>query len=382
MEAYTNGNLNEYSGYAGQKRFGKEGIVFYKPTLSKRDIKSVMEAMVQDEISSGSVVLNYEKEFASTFGFRHGLSALSWTAAYHLSLLAVGIGQGDEVILSSIASVVVLDAINQTQAEAVLIDIAQESFHPNRDLIFDKITDKTKAVVLQYPYGAYFNYDDIRDEIQELNRKRDNKIKIIEDISYNVGTEVDGEYIGSKADVAITGLHEDMLMTIGKGAMVLTNSRNIFGAAKDLRMHASGSPYRIRYDYTITDYQAAMGLEQLGQLSIVTERRKKIGFKYLESVKSVSAISTFFKYRELDAFGAFPLVFQKPLDYIERYFQSLQIEIRRTTPLGTLHEMLGFAGSEFPNAQKLYDRGILLPLYPNLTKMNIERIISSLRGFY
>ncbi|MES0489449.1 MAG: DegT/DnrJ/EryC1/StrS aminotransferase family protein [Leptospirales bacterium] len=382
MEAYTNGNLNEYNGHVGQKKFGKEGIVFYKPTLSKRDIKSVMEAMVQDEISSGSVVLNYEKEFASTFGFRHALSALSWTAAYHLAFMSVGIGQGDEVILSSVAPVAVLDAINQTQAEPIVIDIAKESFHPSRDLIFDKISEKTKAIVFQYPYGSYFNYDDIRVEIQELNRKRDHKIRIIEDISYNVGTEVDGLYIGSQADIAIAGLHEDMLMTIGKGAMVLTNSRNIFGTAKDLRMHASGSPYRLRYDYTITDYQAAMGLEQLGQLSIVSERRKKIGDKYMESIKSVSAISTFFKSHEFDAFGAFPLIFQKPQDYIERYFHSLQIETRRTTPLGTLHEMLGFPGSEFPNAQKLYDRGILLPLYPNLTKMNIERIISSLRGFY
>jgi dTDP-4-amino-4,6-dideoxygalactose transaminase len=114
---------------------------------------------------------------------------------------------------------------------------------------------------------------------------------VIEDISHVIGHEFDGRQAGSEADIAIAGLNEDHLMTIGKGAVVLTDSHNLFSIIKDLRVQGGNRPYRVRFDYAITDYQAAMGAEQLGIFAII-ERRRRMGVLYNEAIKN-SRLKTF-----------------------------------------------------------------------------------------
>jgi len=360
----------------------KEGIVFNRPTLSKQDIKSVMECLIQDEVGTGIIVQNYEKEFASVFEFKKAISAYSVTAAYHIALLSIGAVEGDQIIMSSISPLPALDALSQVKCEPVIIDVERDSFHPSDEAIIACINEKTRVVILSYPYGSFKDYSALRGKIESLNKGRSQQIIIMEDISYNIGTDFNGTYVGGHADIAIVGLNEDMLMTVGKGAMLLTDSKNIYTAARDLRVHGSDQPYRPRYDYSITSYQAAMGMEQLSQLSIVSARRKKIGEKYIEAIAGTNQLKSYFKTPVADLYASFPVISGKNLEYMERYFQSLNIETRRVVPFGPLHGMLGLPQSDFPNAQKLYERALLLPVYPHLTKGNIERIITAIRSFY
>ena len=367
-----------------RKKKKSKGIVFNKPTLSKKELKSVLECMVQDEISFGKVAANLEKEFANAFDFQKALSAPSLTSAYHLAFLSLGFEKEDEIIVSASAPVAILDAISYVGANAVLVDLDQNSFHPSIESIQSKISKKTKSIILNYPFGSFFDYEPLREYLQSgtLPKELRKQIKIIEDISYIAGIEHGGSYVGSHSDIAIIGLHSDMLMTTGKGAIILTDSRNIYGLARDLRMHNGNKPYRVRYDYTIPDYQAAMGIEQLSSLPQVIERRKAIGKKFLEAAQSSKYLDTYFKSTNLDAFGQFPIILKNSIENGMRYFNSLQIEIKRVNEVRPLHQLTGAGTTDFPNAEKLYQRGLLIPIYPYLTKANVERLIGALKGYY
>lgn len=365
-----------------QGRRSAPEIAYTKPTLSKNDIKSVMECMVSDEISHGKIVDNYEKEFAGVFEVGYSISTSSLTSAYHLTLMAMGLTPEDEVLIPSTAPLAALDAINQIGAKVCLADIDRSGFHPSDETLVNLIKEETRVIILTYPFGAFHGYQELRTKVDEINRSSKKKIMLLEDISYIAGIEYSGSYVGTTSDAVIVGLHDDMLMTIGKGAMVLTNSKTIFSAARDLRMHGGNRPYRVRYDYAITDYQAAMGGEQLGQLSAVLDRRRRMGAKYLETMVPLKQLSSGFRHPEYDAFGAFPVLSDKPFEYVQRFFRSLQIGTRRTLQFGPLHGMLGMPAADFPNTERLYERGILIPLYPNLTKGGLERIVNALKGFY
>ncbi len=353
-------------------------IAFLKPTLTRNELKSVLETLILDGVDNGEAVRNYEKEFATAFDYQKALAVTSVTSAYHLAFLAAGAEEGSEVILPSTAPVSALDALGLTGATPVLTDIGRDSFHPTMEQIAEKMTARTRAIVLPYTFGSFQDFESLRDRIPSSDKKN---IKFIEDISYMAGAEYQNHFAGGNADIAIVGLNPDMIMTIGKGAIVLTDQNTTYATMKDLRMHGGSRPYRMRFDYSITDYQAAMGMEQLSLLPTVLERRQKIGSLYLDAIRN-SRLKTYFFSPGTDAFGTFPVLFETDMEHATRYFQSQGIEVRKIFGQDPLHVLLDLHGSEFPNTQRLQDRGLLLPLYPYLTKLNVERITSAIKGFY
>ena len=384
MDMHSEVNIEQVEPVEKKKKTKKsEGIIYTKPTLSKRELKSVLECMVQDEITFGRVVQNLEKEFATSFEFQKAISASSMTSGYHLALLALNCNVDSEIILPANAPVSALDAIGQIGAKPVLVDIAKNSFHPDIESITSLFNDNTRAVLLCYPYGSFKSYEPLYEYLNsdQCPSQIKKQVKIIEDISYIAGIEHQGRYVGAEADIAIIGLDADMLITTGKGAMVLTDSKTIYSNAKDFRLHGNNRPYKVRYDYTITDYQAAMGIEQLGNLAQILERRKLIGHKYIEALQN-SNLDTFLHNPKLDSYGQFPIIMNNDIEHGLRYFQSLNIEVKRANEYGPLHNLMGLPATEFANAERVYQRTLLLPIYPYLTKSNVERIVGAIKSFY
>ncbi|MCB1147866.1 MAG: DegT/DnrJ/EryC1/StrS family aminotransferase [Leptospiraceae bacterium] len=356
-------------------------IEFSKPTLTRNELKSVLETLIQDNLGAGATVVNLEKEFAKAFEFEKALAVHSHTSAYHLAFLSCGIKPGDEIILSTNAPLAALDAATLVNAQITLLDLDRNSFHTGIEQFAEAANEKTAAILVNYPFGSFSNFSELKRSIEAKENIQSGRIQIIQDISGLAGAEVAGSMAGSDADIAILGMHEDHMLTIGKGGVIMTDSASIYSIAKDLRMHGGSRPYRLRFDYALTDYQAAMALEQLSLLPSLIERRKKIAMHYLDAVKN-SRCSTWFDGHGSDAYTAFPLVTEQNIEHTQRYFSSLGIETRRVMPMGPLHSAMALPGSAYQNAEKLYQRGVLLPLYPNLTRSNVERICAAIRTFY
>lgn len=360
-----------------------KAIQYLRPTLSRNELKSVLESLVLEEVSFGQGVLDFEKTFARTFDFQHAAAVDSYTSAFHLALLAADLKKDDEIVMPVSAPLALLDAVAYTGARAVPVDLAKDSFHADSEVLFAAVNAQTKVIFLPYTFGSFKDFRTLYEKLETAGyrKSKEQRVRIIEDISHVIGHEANGQQAGSNADIAIAGLNEDHLMTIGKGAVVLTDSHNLFAIIKDLRVQGGNRPYRVRFDYAITDYQAAMGLEQLGNLSAMIERRRRMGVLYNEAV-SKSRLRSYFTAPDADVCGGFPVVSEADITHMQRYFSSLQIETRRIFPNGPLHHIMGLNSLDYPNAERLFQRGVLLPLYPMLNKPAVEKITAAIRGFY
>ncbi len=351
-------------------------IPFYRPSISINELKSVLEAIVRDEITFGKIVLFFEKECAKVLNFPYGVSLSSLTSAYHLVFLSLNIQEGDEIIVPSTSSVSILDAISYIKAKPVVVDIDRNSFHPSKQDIENKITPKTKLVLLNYVYGSFYNY------LPLVNQLKKDNIYVVEDISEIIGKEFEHDFIGSNADLAIASFHENMPLTMGKGAVILTGNHDFYHILKDIRVQGGTKPYRIRYDYTITDYQAAMGIEQLDKLSMQLESRQKIGKIYLESLISSAGLMTYFNSPQNDNYFNFPILTGGDLNALKRYFGSLKISVQKSLQHQPIHRLLNLDSKKFPNIEKLYEKSLIVPMYASLHKQQVERISIALKKYY
>ena len=354
-----------------------DNIAFIKPAITVKELKSVLDCIFHDEISFGKIAKKLESECSRSFGFKNSLVVSSLHSAYHLAFLAFGLREGDEVIMPSTAPLAALDAIGYLKAVPVILDLAKESFHPDLEALTKKITPQTKVILLQYKFGSFKNYSQLYEKLK--NHKR--AIHILQDISEIPGSSFSGQKIGTDADMAVLSLEKSMPVTMGKGSVLFTNSGQLYQIANDLRNPATsvGRSYRVRYDYTITDYQAAMGIEQLSKLPVLLEQRKKIAKIYLQAVER-SSLRTYFSYPESDGYGSFPVVFPQDAKEVMTYLKKKNMETCRILTHEPLHRLVQLSPLDFPNAERLYEKSILLPIYPHLTQSSIQTIAASIKN--
>lgn len=338
-----------------------------RPTLSKEELESVLDCLIHDRLMSGSVAGRFEKSFAHAFSFKHALAVNSPGAAYHLAFLGLGLGPGDVVGMSAIAPVGAYDAARYTGADVVLVDIERGSFHPSQEAVQKAMNEHAgvhKVYVLDHTFGAPAAIESPGDNVQ-----------LVADITGIAGSELTPDLLGA---VNICGLSQYDLITTGNGAMLATSDAKLFARIESLRYGPKRAEGSVAYDYRLEDFQAAMGLDQLTRLSITLARRKKIAAKYLESLQR-TAHETYFKNPAMDCYLRFPVVISRAHDEVMRYFNSLQIGVTRCveTPL---HHVAGLPRLEFPNAERIYQKAVSIPVYPALSANNVERIAQSLRG--
>ncbi|EQA44115.1 DegT/DnrJ/EryC1/StrS aminotransferase family protein [Leptospira broomii serovar Hurstbridge str. 5399] len=352
----------------------KTDIEYNKPTLSREDLKTVLEALVEDHLSTGSVTSKFEKAFSSTFRTKNVISANSLTAAYHLAFLSLEIQPGDKVALSTYAPLAALDAIFLIQAQPLVIDLERHSFHISIAGVASALEDPSvKAIVVDHTFGSLLDFS-----------KYDFKgIPVIEDFSEAVGARTETFTPGRQGKISICGLSVEYLITTGNGALICTDDDSI---SKKIRARKNGKdPYprkdcQPRMDYDMIDYQAALGIEQLSNLGVILERKRKIAQIYLQSLQG-SQVSSHYNDPASETFNRFVILAPGNYEQVERYFRSLQIGTRRTME-EPIHHILELPNADFPNGERLFQRGHCIPVYPNLTKDNIQRISQAIRRIY
>jgi len=348
-----------------------------RPTLSRQDLESVLDCLIHDNLNTGMVASRLEKQVAQAMTFKQVTALNSLGAAYHLALLGLGIGPGDSVLLSVIAPIQAADAIRYCGATPVLVDIEQNSFHPTsagyleKSAACEQETGKAPvACILDHTFGS-----PARATLEAL---RAENIPVLEDITGLIGTEMDDAYAGSRSLVAVCGMSEYDLITTGNGGLVITTDAGIHKKIQELRYGAARQPGSLAYDYRLEDFQAAIGLVQLSRLGVTLARRRKIGTRYLETIRQTDH-ETYFQNPGLDSFLRFPVLIHKNHEEIKRYFAALHIGIDRAIS-EPLHRLLDLPRMEYPNGERLFRKAIAIPVYPGLTATNVERIAASLRG--
>ncbi len=342
-------------------------IVSSKPTITRKELESVLDCLISERLEPGEAVKNLEVEIANLTGVRHALAVNSLTAAYHLAFLALDIQRGDEIVLPSYFEPAALSALRQAGGTPVLADVAEGSLFSSVDEIKTRITDKTRAIVVAHTFGFHAPMGELR----EIG------VPLIEDASHAIGSECDERPAGQSGAISVISFAPSMVITTGNGGMVLTDNSRYFSAMRELR--GGPTPERIGFDYTMTDFQAAMGLSQLSRLPDFIRRRREIARAYLEALKTTPHRAPY-AFGESFVYQSFPILFDAPAEKIEKYWKKSGIEVLRPLPVA-LHAHLSLRALDYPHSDRLSKKLYALPIYPTLTRKEIEKITRALGRF-
>ena len=210
----------------------KSGTKFpaYEPWISNEDKKIVHETLKQTMLTLGPKLEKFENDFCKYSKAKYAVAVSNCTAALHLSLMALGIGKDDEVIIPDLTFVADANAVLACNAKPILTDINKENFFLSISNIKKNITKKTKAIIPVHIYGQVCNIDEI------LDVAKDNNLKVIEDCAHAVGTFHESKHAGTMGNTGCFSFYPTKNITTAEGGMVITNSKRIAEKVRQLRL--------------------------------------------------------------------------------------------------------------------------------------------------
>lgn len=338
-----------------------------KPSLSRKEADEVYKLIISGELAQGRKVEEFESEFEKFTGTKEAIAVNSGTSALHLSLLALGIKEGDEVIIPAFVCSALLNAVKYCNATPVLTDINSEDFNMDVKDVKKKISKKTKAVILPHMFGLPADLD----TFIELD------IPLIEDCAHSVGAHYKNRLVGTFGTISIFSFYATKMITTGEGGMIVTNSRKIADKIRDLREYDNKDFFTIRYNYKMTDIQAAIGICQLSRLQAFIERRKEIARIYTAALMDSGLRLPGVSEGKEHIFFRYIVVTEKEgLDNIIKNAEKRGICLRKP-----VYKPLSFfiTESSCPVTGKIYNKALSIPIYPSLKEEAIDRIVCVLK---
>ena len=251
------------------------------PWINKIEKKNINNALRDNEISGffGKYIPEFEKKFSKFCKTKHAVTVNSGTTALHLALVTLGIKKGDEVIVSSLTNMASIFAILYIGAIPVPIDIENDTYNLDVNLIENKITKKTTAILAVHLFGHPAEMD----KILKISRKH--KLKIIEDCAEAHGALYKNKMVGSIGDAGCFSFYANKIITTGEGGMITFNSKKYALKAKNLKELAFGKGNKfmhtgIGYNYRMTNLQAALGCAQMEKINLIIEKKIKLARLY------------------------------------------------------------------------------------------------------
>ncbi|MEA3229579.1 MAG: GNAT family N-acetyltransferase [archaeon] len=338
-----------------------------RPMIDEGDIKEAVNVLRTGMLASGDMVSLFEEELSRYIGVRGGVAVNSGTNALILALKALDIKQGDEVIIPSYVCVSVLTAVESTGATAVFADTEPDSYNIGYRSAEDKITENTKSIIVPHLFG---NPADI-DRFVKLD------VPIIEDCAQSIGSNHDGKKLGSSGLLSIYSFYATKVMTTGQGGMVMTDSEEMLEKLKDLTRYDKREDYAISYNFSLTDIQAAIGINQLKRLDSFIEQRQKIAGIYNNTFEELNLVFPIIKDNIY-----FRYVIE--VDNVDSCIKEMgKRGVCCDTPIfKPLHQYFDIDDSEYPNTKKVMDKAISIPLYPSLKPEEINFVCDAIKAVW
>lgn len=352
-------------------------IPLYRPSLTGNEKKYVNECLDSTWISSkGKFIPLFEQKFAEYIGVSHAAGVCNGTVALHLSLLALGIGPGDEVIVPTLTYVASVNAIAYTGATPVFVDSLPDTWQMDPNDVKVKLSERTKAIMVVHIYGHPCDMDAI------MGIARKNRLYVIEDCAEAIGSKYKGQLVGTFGEIGTFSFFGNKTITTGEGGMVVTNSDELYNIVFHMKGQglSEGREYWhdiIGYNYRMTNICAAIGLAQLEQVQTFLMKKRQIANWYAEEFAGCPDIE--FQREIGDLYNSYwmcSILVDHPgkRDMLRSRLAEKGIETRPFFWPVHLMPMYRKENEYFPLAEDLADRGINLPSYPMLTKEQVHFI--------
>ncbi|HUC86140.1 MAG TPA: DegT/DnrJ/EryC1/StrS family aminotransferase [Candidatus Acidoferrales bacterium] len=365
-----------------------EPIPYLDLKAQLKPLRAEIDAAIARTIDScsfclGPDVAQFEKDFASYCGAEHCVGFNSGTSALHVAMLLLNIGRNDEVITTPFTFVATSWAVSYVGATPVFVDIDDATFNLDSSQVESAITPRTKAILPVHLYGQPFDVDPIRD----LCRKH--KLPLVEDAAQSHGAKYKGHTVGTFGEVSCFSFYPGKnLGACGEGGALVTNNASLAKRARSLREHGSSVRYyhdEVGFNYRMEGIQGAVLGIKLKHLDDWTLGRRRVAKRYTELLADTPL--------QLPHQAAFAesvwhlYVIRHPRrDELKKHLEANAVGCALHYPL-PLHLQkcyrgLGYQAGDFRNAEKAANQCLSLPIYPEMTDTQIQRVASVIKDFF
>jgi UDP-4-amino-4-deoxy-L-arabinose-oxoglutarate aminotransferase len=374
----------------------QEFLPFSRPSMGDEEVAAVTGVLRSGWITTGPQAQKLEQQFAEYCGARHAVALSSATGAMHVTLLALGIGPGDEVITPSQTWVSTANMICLLGATPVFVDIELDTLMCNAELIERAITARTKAIIPVHYAGAAFDLD----SLCAMAERRG--IAVIEDAAHAAGTRYKGRLVGAKG-TAIFSFHAIKNMTCAEGAMFVTDDAQLADRVRRLKFHGLGVDAYDRlthgrkpqaeviepgFKYNLADINAAIALVQLERLEAINAKRAELAARYLERLAGSPVMPLAQpRYDQQHAWHLFILRIDAERCGLDRdaFMKALQAQNIGSgihfiaTHLHSYYRQR-FPGIQLPNTEWNSARLCSIPLFPDMTVADVDRVVRAIES--
>lgn len=348
--------------------------------------KAVGEVLQSKWLTLGSITQEFEEAFAAYLGAKYAIAVTNATAALHLACVVAGLGPGDEAIVPSLTFVATANAVRYTGATPVFADIeGEQDFNISCRAIENVITERTRAILVMH-YGGY-----ACDMPSILKLARKHNIKVIEDAAHAVGSELEGQKLGTWGDIGCFSFFSNKNMTTGEGGMLVTDSEEYSKRLHLLRSHGMtsltwdrhkghASSYDVvdlGYNYRIDEIRSALGVVQLRKLAANNERRRCLSQTYRDVLQELAPQVTvpFAQHPGISAAHLLPILLPTGSNK-SSFMESMKAQrIQTSFHYPPIHTFTAYArgsdGASLPQTEAVAEREVTLPLFPTLREEDV-----------
>jgi perosamine synthetase len=336
-----------------------------RPTLDQNDFDSVFQVLKSSQLVQGEQAAKFEQNVSSLIGVKGGAAVSSGSAALHLSLISLGVGKGDEVILPGFVCTAPLNAIHYVGASPVIAEVDRLTFNIDVKDMERRITKKTKAVIVPHMFGLPADVEDISAF----------GIPIIEDCAHSLGSIYKNRYTGSLGLLSIFSFYATKVIATGEGGMVLSNSVELLDTIKDSRDYDKKENYAVRYNYKMTEIQAALGIAQLRKLSLFIQKRNEIADKYDRILNGSNISAPFLPKDRKHIYYRYVVLIENAESFMDLMMERGVTCVRPV--FKPLHRYLGLSG--YATTDWIWERAVSIPIYPSLSDEEVRLITDSMK---
>jgi perosamine synthetase len=347
---------------------GNPMILHSKPTLDKDDFEAVISVMESCHLGQGKIVFELESLFCNYYNKKYSYAVSNGFAAIHLSLIALGVKDGDEVIIPSYTCSALLNPILLLGATPIIADIEEKSFNISIQDVLNNLSNKTKAIIVPHIFGFPAKID----EIVSLG------IPVIEDCAQSLGGSYKGKLLGSFGTLGVFSFYATKMICSGNGGMIITNDLNLSQTINNYRYYGHKKLHRyVAYNYHMTNLTAALAMSQLNKLESFVERRKAIASKYDGYFSKGSRIGINFENKNDACYYRFPVKLDCNIELVKSKMQEKGIQCGFGV-LDGMHQIQKLDAQYYPNTELNLQSILTLPIYPSLKNEDVYYIASKL----
>ncbi len=366
-----------------------------RPWLGPEEGAAAARVISSGWVTQGPEVAAFEDAVCARVGAANGVAVSSCTTGLHLALLVLGIGPGEDVIVPSLSFIATANVVRYVGATPIFADVEAQTQNLTAETILRALTPATRAVIVVHQAG-------VPADMVGIHRLCDPRgIAVIEDAACAIGSSYQGAPIGSHSDMVVFSFHPRKVITTGEGGMVMTSRNDWADRLRRLREHgmsvSAASRHRARspvieqyletgFNYRMTDIQAAVGLVQLRRLDELVDRRRRLADRYRELLSRLPGLEMAHDppYGTTN-FQSFWLVLPDDFPISRNDLLQLLLDQGISARRGIMaaHLEPAFADgprSNLPVTERLTARSIILPLFPQMSDADQDRVIQAIVG--